>query len=85
MQNTLIHDRYARATQLVMSGVYDYYDRFPTSHRFFSTTNLSPGTHRITADDGQVGHRVTGDTTRLHESRNRSIGIGLVDDGRDIA
>ena len=59
MENTLPHDRYATATQLVMSGVYDYYRRFPTAQRFFSTTNLAVPADRFWVVGGfaeEFGH-----------------------------
>jgi GT2 family glycosyltransferase len=59
MANTLAHDRYARATQLVMSGVYDYYTRFQTGQRFFSTPNLSVPADRFWVIGGfaeEFGH-----------------------------
>jgi GT2 family glycosyltransferase len=59
MMNTLVHDRYARATQLVMSGVYEYYRRFSTGQRFFSTTNLSAPADRFWVIGGfaeEFGH-----------------------------
>lgn len=41
MKNTLPDDPYATATQLVMSGVYEYYEQQSEGKRFFSTTNLA--------------------------------------------
>ena len=39
--NLLTEDRYATATQLIMSCVYEYYARHTEGRRFYSTTNLS--------------------------------------------
>jgi len=41
MENTLPDDRYATATQLVMDGVYEYYEQHAAGNRFYSTTNLA--------------------------------------------
>jgi GT2 family glycosyltransferase len=57
--NTLLDDPYANATQLVMSGVYDYYSRFSTGQRFFSTTNLAVPAERFWVIGGfaeEFGH-----------------------------
>ncbi|PYP75341.1 MAG: glycosyl transferase [Gemmatimonadetes bacterium] len=50
--NVLSDDRYAAATQMIMSCVYDYYAHHDTGHRFFSTTNLSMPVNRFWMLDG---------------------------------
>jgi GT2 family glycosyltransferase len=45
--NLLPDDRYATATQLIMSSVYDYYANNAVGHRFFSTTNLAVPANRF--------------------------------------
>ena len=50
--NLLPQDPYATATQLITSCVYEYYERNPVDHRFFSTSNLAVPAKRFWMLDG---------------------------------